>query len=59
LAKIDVIGYDDAQFLCDAYRSLRTAGHALALQEQTSVVPIDAYLEMSQRVVAIWQRLIQ
>jgi hypothetical protein len=38
---------------------LRTAGHALALQEQTSVVPIDAYLEMSQRVVAIWQRLIQ
>lgn len=59
LAKIDVIGYDDCQFLCDTYRTLRTAGHALALQEQSSVVPIDPYLEMRHRVVAIWRRLLE
>lgn len=59
LAKIDAIGYDDSQFLCDTYRTLRTAGHALALQEQKSVLPIEPYRESSQRVVAIWRRLLE
>jgi glutamate-ammonia-ligase adenylyltransferase len=59
LAKIDVIGYDECQFLCDTYRALRTAGHALALQGQSSVVPLEPYLETSQRVVAIWRRLLE
>lgn len=59
LAKIDVISYDECQFLCDTYRTIRTAGHALALQEQSSVVPIEPYLDMRQRVVAIWRRLLE
>lgn len=41
--------------LADAYRELRQAAHARALQGENAVVPMDAHRDARARVAAIWQ----
>ncbi|MGC1952533.1 MAG: bifunctional glutamine synthetase adenylyltransferase/deadenyltransferase, partial [Gammaproteobacteria bacterium] len=56
-AKAGVLSSEDAALLANAYRSYRTRTHALALQEQPSIVHDSALQDYRNGVTIIWNRL--
>lgn len=58
LQQVGLITIDDAQDLCNVYRSLRSIQHRLTLQNQANLVVPETLLQQRRRVQCIWQQLI-
>lgn len=56
LQSCGVMSADDAQGLTEAYKTLRSATHRLALQQQKNIVGADEFLPERKLVKALWQR---
>ncbi|MBN2700476.1 MAG: hypothetical protein JXR29_03395, partial [Methylothermaceae bacterium] len=59
LAEIGWLGDDQKRFLQETYLGYRTRLHRFALQEQSGLVPADAFREERTEVVRLWRRLIE
>jgi glutamate-ammonia-ligase adenylyltransferase len=58
LAGCGLLSGADAQFLADAYRTLRAQVHRLSLQDQPATVAADSFRDMREQVQQLWQQLI-
>ena len=56
-AEIGLVSLENCQKLIDAYQALRAMGHALALKEQSSLVPVDDVKMYRDTVLNFWQIL--
>jgi len=59
LEQYGILSVADATVLRDAYRGLRRHIHRLTLQEQPSLVPLDAVQCHREAVVRIWRQLME
>ncbi|MFT5393546.1 MAG: glutamate-ammonia-ligase adenylyltransferase, partial [Gammaproteobacteria bacterium] len=59
LRAAQLISQDDAHVLENAYKAYRQRSHQLSLQEQTSSVTSDAFVELRAQVIEIWNRVIE
>ncbi len=59
LEEVGVLSGEDAALLRDAYRDLRRRAHRLTLQDQTSLIPRAEVGDYPQRVMRIWNVLLE
>ena len=57
LSELEVVSSEACQKSIDAYQALRAMGHALALKEQTSLVPVNDVKVYRDTVLHFWQIL--
>ena len=57
MAQVGLVTKESAQQAIDAYQTLRAMAHALALKEQSSLVPINEVKEYRDIVLKFWQLL--
>jgi len=56
LAELELMPAADAGLLREAYLAYRAAAHRQSLRKEKSVVDADAFAELRQGVIEIWQR---
>ena len=59
LRATQVISQSDVQVLENAYKVYRQRSHQLSLQEQTSSVAGEVFVELRAQVIEIWNRIIE
>jgi glutamate-ammonia-ligase adenylyltransferase len=57
-AALGLIGKDEAQACADAYRLYRRLTHALQLQGQKSLAPVESVRAERDAVKALWKKLL-
>ncbi|MGS0729649.1 [protein-PII] uridylyltransferase family protein, partial [Shewanella sp. 0m-11] len=58
LAELELIPFESAQALTQAYCHLRDESHRLTLQQKKSVLPIEAIKSQTDRVVEIYRQIL-
>jgi len=57
LASKGLVSSEEANDLCEIYRSFRSRGHLLALQNRPAKVDSEDFVSQRNKVTALWQRL--
>ena len=55
----ELIPKEDGALLIDCYKILRSQIHRLTLQEQPAKTTDDYYLQMGQKVLGQWRRIME
>jgi glutamate-ammonia-ligase adenylyltransferase len=58
MADSGLITAEESEMIGDAYRSLRTQGHVLALQGKSSTLEAEPYRELRHHVTSMWQKIL-